>query len=46
MIKDWKKMKRSDLEGKYIFEWASESIKDVNTLIERSQLPELINSLS
>jgi len=44
-IKDWKKMKRSDLEWEYIFEWASESIKDVNTLVERAQLPELINSL-
>ena len=39
------KMKRSDLEWEYIFEWASESMKDANTLAEKSQLPELINAL-
>lgn len=46
LIKSWKKIKREDLEGQFIFEWVSESIRDINTLVEKSQLPEFINSIS
>lgn len=45
-IKSWQKIKREDLEGKYIFEWISDSIRDVNTLLEKSQLPELISAIN
>lgn len=45
MIESWKKMKRTQLEGKYIFNWASDSIADVNKLVEKSQLMDYMNAL-
>lgn len=45
MIESWKKMKRTQLEGKYIFNWASDSIADVNKLVEKSQLTDYMNAL-
>lgn len=44
-IKSWKKIKSSDLQGKFIFERSSESIRDTNTIIEKTQLPELVNAI-
>lgn len=38
IIESWKKINRKNLEGKYIFEWTSDSIADANDLINKSQL--------
>ena len=42
MIEWWKKINRKSLEGKYIFEWTSDSIADANDLVQKSQLDEFI----
>ena len=41
----WEKIDVEDLQGKYIFERDSESIKDINKTVERAQLSELTNFL-
>lgn len=41
-IQWWKKINAKALEGKYIFEWASDSIADVNDIINKAQLNEYI----
>lgn len=46
VVKGWKKIKRSDLEWAFIFEWASESIRDVNTILEKNQLNEFLSALA
>jgi hypothetical protein len=46
MIESWKKIKRSDLEGKYIFEWTSDSIADANDLVNKAQLDEYLTNLT
>lgn len=42
MVESWKNIKRTDLEGKFIFEWSSESIRDLNTVLEKQQLNDMI----
>lgn len=42
MIQSWKKINRKSLEGKYLFEWSSDSIADANDLIQKSQLSEFL----
>ena len=37
-ISAWKKIKKEDLSGKYVFEWSSDSIADVNDLLKKSQI--------
>lgn len=44
-IEEWRKIKREDIEGKYIFEWASDSIADVNQIVEKGQLQEYMNAI-
>lgn len=46
MVEWWKKINRKNLEGKYIFEWTSDSIADANDLVAKSQLPEYLNHLT
>jgi hypothetical protein len=46
MIEGWKKINRKNLEGKYIFEWTSDSIADANDLVAKSQLGEYIQNLT
>lgn len=45
-IRDWKKVNRENLEGRYLFEWWSDSIADVNDMLNKAQLWELINYLT
>lgn len=42
LIEWWKKVNRKALDWKYIFEWASDSIADVNDLVNKSQLDQYI----
>lgn len=42
-ISERQKITQKDLEGKYIFQRDSESLKDVNKIVERSQMAEFIN---
>lgn len=44
-IENWKKIKRVDIEGKYIFEWASDSIADINQIVEKTQLRDYMDAL-
>lgn len=44
-IKEWATIKLKDLEGKYIYEFESESLKDINKIVERSQFTELVNAV-
>jgi len=46
MIEWWKKINRKNLEGKFIFEWSSDSIADANDLVQKSQLGEFIQYLT
>ena len=41
-IKEWKKINKENLEWKYLFEWWSDSIADVNDMLNKSQLQEFI----
>ena len=43
VISERQKVTQKDLEGKYIFQWESESLKDINKIVERSQMTEFIN---
>ena len=43
---EWETIKTKDLVGKYIFEFESESIKDINKVIERWQFGELMKMFS
>ena len=45
-MESWKKIKRADLEGKYIFEWTSDSIADANDLVNKAQLDEYLANLT
>ena len=46
MIEWWKKISRKSLEGKYIFEWSSDSIADANDLVAKTQLDEYLTNLT
>ena len=46
MIESWKKINRKNLEGKYIFEWTSDSIADANDLVNKAQLDEYLTNLT
>lgn len=41
-VKDWKKINRENLEGKYVFEWSSDSIADINDMLNKAQLWDLV----
>ena len=41
-VSERKTIKLSDLDGKYIYEFEFESIKDINKIVERSQFQELV----
>lgn len=44
-VAERKTIKLSDLDGKYIYEFEFESIKDINKIVERSQFQELVNTV-
>ena len=44
-VKEWKTIRLKDLEGKYIYEFEFESIKDINKIVERWQFWDLINAV-
>lgn len=44
-ISAWKKIKKEDLSGKYVFEWSSDSIADVNDLLKKSQIDQWLSYL-
>lgn len=46
MIEWWKKINRKNLEGKFIFEWSSDSIADANDLVQKSQLDQFLGYLT
>lgn len=44
-VKERAAIKTKDLDGKYIFEFEFESIKDINRIIERWQFPDLVSAV-
>ena len=44
-VNERKTIKLADLDGKYIYEFEFESIKDINKIVERSQFKELVDSV-
>lgn len=42
-VKDWEEVKLEDIKWEFVFEWDSESIRDINKIIERSQLMQFTN---
>ena len=45
-IKSWKKIKRAALEGRYIFQWTSDSMTNTEDLLAKSQLNEYLANLT
>lgn len=44
-VNEWKTIRLKDLNGKYIFEFEFESIKDINKIVERWQFQDIVNSV-
>jgi hypothetical protein len=44
-VNERKTIKQKDLEGRYIYEFEFESIKDINKIVERSQFQELVGTV-
>ena len=44
-VNERKTIKQKDLEGRYIYEFEFESIKDINKIVERSQFNDIVTAV-